>query len=82
MGTTIFIYVVLLLIFIAISGLIFRHTLKFSYLSPKFRYIVVLFAFISLALIILSVYLLSQVDNSSNSTPINNTPSTSGELNF
>lgn len=82
MGTVITIYVLLLIVFVVISGLIFRHTLKFSYLSPKFKYIVALFAFISLALIILSVYLIFQVDGGSNTLDTNTPSSSSGELNF
>ena len=85
MTTTIVFYILLLLIFLIISSLIFRHTVKFSYLSPRFRYIVGVFGVVAFIVIIFSIYLLFQIGGEprtnyydSGNTP----PSSSGGLNF
>jgi len=87
MGTAIAIYILLLLVFLVISGLILRHTIKFSYLSSRFRYIVGVFGIIAATVIVFSVYLLIQMDSGSSThyyeTTSSPTPSTnSSDLNF
>lgn len=87
MTTTIVLYILLLIVFLVISSLIFRHTVKYRYLSPRFTYVVSFFAFIALVIIIFSVYLLFKVGGSPSTT--NFAPSTpsipssnGGGLNF
>jgi len=90
MTTAIVFYILLLLVFLIISSLIFRHTIKFSYLSPRFRYIVGVFAAVSFVIIIFSVYLLFQIDGGSStgsfkeptSSSSSGSSSGSGDLNF
>lgn len=85
MTTTIVFYILLLLIFLIISSLIFRHTVKFSYLSPRFKYIVGVFGLIALGVIIFSIYLLFQIggEPSTDLFDSGTIPSTSsGDLNF
>lgn len=87
MGFAIFIYIVLLIIFLIISSLILRHTIKFSYLSPRFRYIVGFFGVIAVIIIIFSIYLLFKMGPSSGTsyyqpeTPYV-PPASTGDLNF
>ena len=57
MYITIGIYAVLLIIFLVISTLIFRHTVKFSYVSPRFKKIALIFGILALIIIIFSLYL-------------------------
>lgn len=84
MATLIVLYILLLIVFLIISSLILRHTIKFSYLSPRFKYIVAIFALISLGAILFSILLLFKMEPSS-STGFDSRPSTpigSGDLNF
>ena len=84
MATAIIIYILLLIVFLIISSLILRHTVKFSYLSPRFRYIVAVFGIISVIVIIFSVFLLFKMQpNSSTGFDSGPTiPSSTGNLNF
>jgi len=61
MGLVLAIYIVLLIIFLAICALIFRHTIKYGYLSPKFKMVVVVFGIIALIVIIFSIYLATKL---------------------
>jgi len=83
MNLIVFLFIVLALILIGISALIFRHTIKFKHLSPRFKYIVALFAIISMTTIIFGIYLIFTLDSNSTSN-LNNSGSSnnSGELNF
>jgi len=85
MTTVIVIYIALLLVFFFVSSLIFRHTMKYSYLSPRFRTVVTIFGLLSACVIAFSLYLLSGLLNfdlpSFNPTR-GNTPSVSGNLDF
>lgn len=88
MGTAIALYILLLIVFLIISGLILRHTIKFNYLSPRFKYIVGVFGIIAVTVIIFSVYLLFKMESGSTThyyetVPSSSTPSSgSGNLNF
>lgn len=88
MGTAIVLYILLLVIFLIISSLILRHAVKFSYLSPNFKYVVGGFGIIAVIVIIFSIYLLFKMSPSSNTNYYDSTPSTytpptnSGDLNF
>lgn len=86
MTTAIIFYILSLLLFLIISSLIFRHTVKFSYLSPRFKYIVGFFAIIALVVILFSITLLFRIGKGSqtdfhDSGNINSDVST-GNLNF
>lgn len=50
------IYIILLLIFLVISGLILRYTIKFSYLSPRFKKVIWIFGILSFFIILFSAY--------------------------
>lgn len=89
MGTAIVLYILLLIVFLIISSLILRHAIKFSYLNPRFKYVVGGFGIIAVIVIIFSIYLLFKMSPSSNSTNYyDSTPSpyipatSSGDLNF
>lgn len=56
MGLVFAIYIVLLIVFLAACAMVFRHTIKFGYLSPKFKIIVTVFGVIALIVIIFSFY--------------------------
>ena len=58
MTLIIILYIVLLVIFLIVSSLIFRHTVKYSYLSYRFKWVISVFAILALAVIALSLYLL------------------------
>ncbi|MBU0727567.1 hypothetical protein KKA95_02680 [Patescibacteria group bacterium] len=83
-------YILLLIIFLAVSSLILRHAIKFGYLSPRFKLVVGVFGALSLAVIIFSIYLLFLIGPSNNagspySTPVstpNPSSSSSSDLNF
>lgn len=81
------IYAILLIIFLIMSALIFRHTIKYDYLSPKFKTIVTIFGLLALGIIIFSLYLvvsLSRVTDKPRppfSTPSSTTVSP-GKINF
>ena len=57
MGIVVGVYAVLLIIFLVASALIVRHTVKYGYLSPKFKTIVIIFGLLALGVIIFSLYL-------------------------
>ena len=61
MGLVLAIYIILLIIFLMACALIFRHTVKFGYLSPKFKIIVTVFGIIALIVIIFSLYLVTNL---------------------
>jgi amino acid transporter len=83
MTTAIVLYILLLFIFLVISSLIFRHAIKFSYLSPRFKYIVGIFAVITFAVIVFSIYLLLRTGGpSTDFYDSGSVPSSSGGLNF
>ncbi len=89
MTTIIIFYILFLIIFLVISSLIFRHSVKFSYLSHRFQIIVGVFGIISLTIIIISIYLLFQLNGTQTTTnyydydtpPSTSTTTTDG-LNF
>ncbi len=84
MATAIVLYILLLIVFLIISSLILRHTVKFSYLSPRFKYIVGVFGIISFVVIIFSIFLLFKMGPST-STGFDSgpsIPSSNGDLNF
>ena len=60
------IYILLLIVFLIISSLVLRHTVKFGYLSPRFKIVVTTFGVIALTVIIFSIYLMFQVGDSGN----------------
>ncbi len=57
MGLVLAIYIILLLAFLVGCAMIFRHTIKFGYLSPTFKTVVSVFAVLALAGVIFSLYL-------------------------
>lgn len=87
-GLIVAIYIILMIIFLATSALIFRHTIKFSYLSPRFKTIIAVFAGIAVVVIIFSLFLVIRLvssDSSSSSSSSNYTPSvntSSSDINF
>ncbi|MBU0706167.1 hypothetical protein KJ657_01080 [Patescibacteria group bacterium] len=87
MGLAIVIYILLLVVFLIISSLILRHTIKFSYLSPRFKYIVGAFGMIAFVVILFSIYLLFRMGSGGNTNYYDSgptVPSASGvsDLNF
>ena len=78
------IYILFLIIFFVASGLIFRHTVKFGYLSQRFKTIVIIFGLLALSVIIFSFYIFLQVLTTSSETySTSNSPTfNSGDLNF
>lgn len=90
MGTAIVLYILLLIVFLIISSLILRHAVKYSYLSPRFKYVVGVFGLIAVIVIIFSIYLLFKMGpgtssgvNYYDSTPSSPVPTTSSsDLNF
>jgi hypothetical protein len=81
MGLVVATYVILLIIFLVMSSLIFRHAVKYGYLSPRFKTLVVLFGAVSLITIVLTFYFLIKLFGAP-STPSFPTFSTGSELNF
>jgi len=83
MGIVLAIYIVLLIGFLVISALILRHAVKYSYLSPKFKKVVSIFAILALGGVIFSLYLVISLfradSGSAYSYPSVNTPS---DINF
>ncbi len=61
MTLIILIYVLLLIVFLVVSSLVLRHAVKFGYLSPGFKTIVVEFGILAFCVIIFSVYLMLQI---------------------
>ncbi|PIZ70642.1 hypothetical protein COY07_06380 [Candidatus Peregrinibacteria bacterium CG_4_10_14_0_2_um_filter_43_11] len=85
MIAVVIIYIVLITIFFIFAGLIFRHAIKFSYLSQRFKTITFIFGLMALAIVIFSMVMLLQLysgtSNKSPSVPKTNT-SGGGNLNF
>ncbi len=88
MTFAILIYILFLIAFLIMSSLVFRHAVKFGYLSPRFKIVVITFGTIALAVIIFSIYLMFQVGDSGNGgyeyydTYNESTPTSTGDLNF
>ncbi|MBN2086813.1 hypothetical protein JW758_00535 [Candidatus Peregrinibacteria bacterium] len=88
MAIAIIIYILVLICFIAISGLIVRHSIKFGYLSARFKSVVAVFGIIALIIIIFSIYLMFQGQSSSGSPDYKSNTNTSsggtssGDLQF
>lgn len=86
MSVIILIYILLLIVFLVVSSLILRHTVKFGYLSPRFKTVAIIFGILALFVIILSIYLMSQIGRPSSGEYEyynNNAESVStGDLNF
>lgn len=83
MGIVITLFTFLFIAFLIGSGLIVRHTLKFGYLNPKFRLVTVIYIVLSLLVILLGIYLLTQAGAAPSPAPY--TPGSSNsstELNF
>jgi len=76
------VYIVLLVFFLLASAMIFRHTLKFSYLSPRFKTIVMTFGIIALVVIIYTIYLVISLRNTSNPSSLTPTTTSTSEINF
>ena len=68
MTLVIFIFILLLIAFLIGSGLIVRHEIKFGYLAPKFKIVVIIFGTLSLTIIIVAIYLLTLTGSSAPST--------------
>jgi hypothetical protein len=62
MTIVILIYILLLIVFLAISSLVLRHAVKFGYLSPSFKIVIIIFGVMALCVIIFSIYLMFQVN--------------------
>lgn len=80
-----FVYVALLIIFFVTSALIVRHTFKYSYLSYRFKKVVVAFGVISFIVILFSLYLMILLLTHSSGAPSSRptTPATrSTTINF
>ena len=86
MTLSIVIYIFLLIVFLGISGLIIRHTIKFGYLSPDFKKVVIVFGVLSIIVIIYSIYVLTLFGKPAESGydyyEEFSEPATTGELNF
>lgn len=84
MGTLLtVIYAILIIAFLVASALILRHTVKFSYLSPRFKTIVSIFGLLALVVIVFSLYLVILSNRSASSSFSDFTPSTpSSGINF
>jgi len=83
-SVVIIVYIVLLVFFLLASAMIFRHTLKFSYLSPRFKAIIMTFGIIALAVIIYTIYLvISLYHQQSSPSTFSPSPATStSDINF
>jgi hypothetical protein len=81
MTIVITVYIILLIAFIIISSLLFRHAIKFGYLSPSFRVVVAVFGILSLVVIGFSIYIISLTGTPSGYEYMN-TGVSSGGLNF
>ena len=85
MSLVLVIYIILLLVFLAACTLIFRYTIKYGYLSPKFKTVVSVFAVLALMGVILSLYfVISLFSTSSGSSYSYPTPTiiTPSDINF
>jgi hypothetical protein len=86
MTIIVLVYILLLIVFLVISSLILRHTVKFGYLSPSFKIVVAIFGVLALCVIVFSIYLMFQINKPASSSyeyPITPTqPAVTGDLNF
>ena len=83
MGIILAVYIVLMVIFLVMSALIVRHTVKYGYLSQKFKTIVTVFGLIALGVIIFSLYMvISLFGGSSPSSSSPDKTVNSGAINF
>ena len=71
MGLIIALYFVFLIVFIILSILVVRHLLKFGYLAPQFKTVVIGFSIISIIVIIFSFIVLFQIGSEPSSSPSN-----------
>lgn len=55
------IYVLLLLVFCIFTGFIIRHTKRYGHLAPRFKITASIFGVVALALILFSLYLMTQL---------------------
>ena len=87
MAIVIIIYILLLVAFLIVSSLIFRHSVRFGYLSPRFKTVVWIFSALALTIIAISIYLLALLGRTpsfggdAGSNNVRNERS-SGDLNF
>ena len=81
MTIVITVYIILLVAFLIISSLLFRHAIKFGYLAPKFRIVFAVFGILSIIVIGFSIYIISLTGTPSGYEYIN-TGVSSGGLNF
>lgn len=88
MTVAIIIYFIVLIGFLVTGGLIVRHSIKFNYLSARFKTVVISFATIALTIIIFSIFLMFQGNKSSDNTyyepytESSSSSTSSGDLNF
>ena len=86
MTTIILIYILLLIIFLIVSSLVLRHAVKFGYLSPGFKTIIIVFGVLAFCVIVFSIYLMLQVGKpTGGGYDYSNTytePASTGDLNF
>ena len=84
MALVLIIYIILLAIFLVMCALIFRHTVKYGYLSPRFRVIVTVFGILALGIIIFSLYLVFQLfqDGSPSSFSVPTSVTTPTDIQF
>lgn len=80
--TVIAIYVILLLVFLIMSALIFRHTVKYSYLSTRFKITVSAFGILALIVLIFSIFLIFQLDGKPSSPTFAPSVPSNVEINF
>lgn len=76
------IYVILILIFLGMSALILRHTMKYSYLSSRFKMVVSVFGLLALVVFIFSIFLIFQLDGEPKSPSYQPSSPSSTEINF
>jgi len=86
MATIIFIYILLLIVFLVVSSLVLRHTVKFGYLSPSFKIIIIAFGVLAFCVIVFSIYLMLQVGEPNGGgydyIDTYTEPTSTGDLNF
>ena len=69
MTIVILIYILLLIGFFSASALIFRHLVKYGYLSPRFKIVVMIFGILSSIIIIFSIYLMLSMNDEVKDSP-------------
>ena len=55
------IYGILLIIFLVLAGFAVRHAIRYEYISPRVKPITIIFIVVSIALIGVSIYFLTQL---------------------